>query len=310
MQNDTVNTGTGTQAEELYRLTSEDTARALSPDAGWSRPPLTREQQDELLALIKPALLEGGEHTFRIFVNRIFDDAVNRYIAFRQESPRTILRDELRKAAQRLGKSGPDRDADLPPDVVQALDARLQEDPSPETQGAIASALEPELSPALLELIETVLEAEIPPEVRANGSFARWLGTHELEHRRRLQLEAIRRITVEVKRGPSNTIDRLMVRGLVALVHRVTGTVPTRIYRAHTHSLRERGGPVGEDYWFLDLATKLAQFVNQALPPELRRPGVAALTGIVAEELKALRESQAAPEMPAAAEGEGEAPPG
>ncbi len=64
MQNDTVNTGTGTQAEDLYRLTSEDTARALSPDAGWSRPPLTREQQDELLALIKPALLEGGEHTF------------------------------------------------------------------------------------------------------------------------------------------------------------------------------------------------------------------------------------------------------
>src|SRR3712207_7805341 len=53
-----------------------------------------------------------------------------------------------------LFRSGPGHNAELPPGVVQALEARLQEDLSPETQAAIASALEPELSPALLKRSE------------------------------------------------------------------------------------------------------------------------------------------------------------
>ena len=68
--------------QEKHRLTSEDAARVLSPDAGWTRPPLTREQENELLALIRPTLNEDCERRFRWFVNRIFAVAVERYIVF------------------------------------------------------------------------------------------------------------------------------------------------------------------------------------------------------------------------------------
>src|SRR3712207_8261434 len=94
-----------------------------------------------------------------------------------------------------LFRSGPGHNAELPPGVVQALEARLQEALSPETQAAIASALEPELSPALLKPIAAALEEEIPPKARRDGSFAPWLGTLAPEARRKLQLEAIRRIS-------------------------------------------------------------------------------------------------------------------
>jgi hypothetical protein len=161
---------------------------------------------------------------------------------------------------------------------------------------------------ALLEVVEIVLHEEIPPEVRADGSFTSWLRSLEPERRQDVLRQALQRVEVEVKRGPSNTIDRRMVRGLAALVLEVAGLIPTRVYRAATHASRAGAGSrTGEVYWFLDLATQLASFVNDALPPTLRRPGVAALTGIVAEDSSSCGRNTRAPQSPFAAPGD--APP-
>ena len=134
-----------------------------------------------------------------------------------------------------------------------------------------------------------VLEEEIPSEVRREGMVLRWIRALSPEIWRNLQIKAIERVEVEVKRGPSNVTDRLMVRALADLTTDLTSVVPSRTYRHANKS----GGPTGEHYWFLDLVTKLAEFVNQALPLHIRRPGAAALTGIVAEELEQLRNQQA-----------------
>jgi hypothetical protein len=220
-----ITTETIPEPESLHRLSSEEATRLLSPSAGWSRPALAREQQDQLLALIRPPLLEGGELYFRRYVCLIFAQAVESSIAFGELSPRDTLRREVGNAQKRLAALGPG--PALPTAVREAFEALGHESLSPEAQAAAASAVELELSPALLEVIEIVLHEEIPPEVRADGSFASWLRGLEPERRRDLLRQAIQRVAVEVKRGPSNTIDRRMVRGLAALVHDVTGVIPT-----------------------------------------------------------------------------------
>jgi hypothetical protein len=267
---------------------------------------LRPKQHDQLLALIQPPLLPGGDLYFRRYVNLIFAQAVESSIAFGEVSPRDTLRAEVGNAQERLTAS--DLDPALPTTVREAVDALGHESLAPDAQAAAASAVEVELSPVLLEVVEIVLHEEIPPEVRADGSFTSWLRSLEPERRQDVLRQALQRVEVEVKRGPSNTIDRRMVRGLAALVLEVAGLIPTRVYRAATHASRAGAGSrTGEVYWFLDLATQLASFVNDALPPTLRRPGVAALTGIVAEELKLLREEYASTAKPFAAPGD--APP-
>ena len=98
-----------------------------------------------------------------------------------------------------------------------------------------------------------MLEDEIPPQVRLDGTISNWVRALPAEDWRDLQLRAIERVEVEVKKGPSNVTDRLMVRGLAALAADLTGVVPKRTYRRPNAA----GGPVGEVYWFRDLATKL-----------------------------------------------------
>jgi hypothetical protein len=268
--------GTGEPgSERRFHLTSEDAARIMSPGAGW-HPTLTGEQVDELVALVKPAFKEETELLFRRFVGLIFSAAVERYIAFSEEkrrghvlvshpvTPRVLLRRELDKAAQRLRDPG--------------------------------QVMQEEVSPALQGVIEIALEEEIPPEVRAAGSFSKWIRALPEEAWRDLLLRAIERVEVEVKRGPSNVIDRLMVRSLAQFVAGLTGVVPSRTY-LHEN---KNGGRGGEAYWFLDLSIKLAVFVNAALPPKHRRPGVSALTGIVAEELEALKKAEPSSALPGA----------
>jgi len=240
------------------RLTSEDAARILSSDPDWGgRPTLNREQEDELLALIKPALMEGGELRFRQFANLIFAAAVERYCTFGGESPRLILREEINAAVLKL------RD---PQAVVEA-----------------------ELSPVIQEVIEAALENKMPTEVRSDGSLSSWFRNLPPEARRCAQLRALKGVEVEVKTGPSYVLDRLMVRGLAALLRDVTGVVPGRTHRADS----KKGGPIGESYWFLNLANRLSVLVNQALPPDQQRRGVTSLTGIVAGELRSLKRAPA-----------------
>jgi len=185
-------------------------------------------------------------------VNLIFAAGVERYYIFQGDSPRLLLRKTVGTAAQELSE--------------------------PEPAGYN------ELSPVVREIIDLVLERQMLEGEHPGGSASEWLRELTPEARRSATVNAIESIEVEVKKGPSNVIDRLMVRGLAALVHDVTDIVPKRTYR---HA-GKKGGRDEEAYWFLDLAKRLAVFVNQALPLKLRRPGVAALTGIAAEELDAL----------------------
>lgn len=68
------------------------------------------------------------------------------------------------------------------------------------------------------------------------------------------------RLQVEPVKGESGTVWRQMVRGLLALVHQLTGEVPRRISVRRTDRYPECQV---EDYWFLSLSQKLAETAHR-----------------------------------------------
>ena len=244
--------------EATWTISSEDAARILTPNEGWNAPALSTAQADALLALIRPPLAGESQARFRLFASRIFAIAVERYSAFRHAVPRKVLR----RAAEEASKS------------LREIDR-------------LCAA---EIPPPIVGLVEDALDRQTPPKDRKGLTAVEWLAGLSGEARREARLQALSKVAVEIKRGPSNVIDRLMVRAMVGLVYDLVGEIPRRTFR---HAGKE-GGPNGEHYWFLELAAAMARFVNAALPDGLKRPSANTLTGIVKEELEAAKEQNPA----------------
>lgn len=90
--------------------------------------------------------------------------------------------------------------------------------------------------------------------------------------------------SITVQKGKSEPALRQMVRELAGLVEGFTGKLPTRIHRPPETS---KSGE-GEDGLLLRLSTLMAEFVDAALPAELRRSKSQALTGLVRGEIHRL----------------------
>ncbi|MBP6014329.1 MAG: hypothetical protein KBA31_19020 [Alphaproteobacteria bacterium] len=141
------------------------------------------------------------------------------------------------------------------------------------------------LGPAGQAALEVAFEANLPE----SGVLNPGMKFRNVRNRLTVELENFIALgdgrQIAVQRGKSEPALRQMVRELAGLVEGFTGKLPTRVYRVPETS---KSGE-GEDGLLLRLSKLMADFVDAALPIELRRLKRATLTGIVREEIERLR---------------------
>ena len=225
------------------KLSPLDIHLRTSPRSGWTveRPRLGRAELDALAALIEPPLDAAARQKFELFVQRIFAFAVDGLVTQQRYGghPVVTIRDRLGRFL---------REMEHAQTTIHKLDVgvrRLIDDELAEfARAGTARVHSPHASieawgSARSELISVIIMAS-------------------------------RRLEIAVVKGESGAVYRQMVRGLLALVHELTGELPKR-------STSRRGGGESsvEDYWFLRLSQRLADHVFAAaapMAPQAERP--------------------------------------
>jgi hypothetical protein len=227
---------------------------------GWVEHRLTEQEKDLLCETVGAKLLPAHAHTFRGIADKVFGQTV--------------------RAEQMLRMAGGTR-------------PKLTTTARSEVEALVGAAND------LVTRLENLTDAGRAAIDVAFSHQAENLRMHdpELKFRRVKQrlIDDLDRLIlfigdaqIEVKKGGGDPAYRLMVRSLAGLLNGVTGAVPTRAYLVPETS---KSGE-GESGLLLSLATLMAQFVNAALPENLRRVETPALTGLVRSEIERLRDME------------------
>lgn len=258
-------------------MTAKTVTQSLVLDArtrsGWvgERPRLAEQQLSDLQDLIGDRVPTERRGAVRIFLNQIYAKAVED----------SLLSFEIRRnAAEGLGVSRevPKLTTALSKQITAALKDVRAARPILHISDGLRRAM------AAAQFLAHDLPSPAAAARRIDAIVDAYLrDPNRMQPELRELLEAV---AISAKSGPDSSVLRQMVRGLAALLNDATGDVPGRSY---VPSERDRFD-FGERGWFHKLCARLALDVHEALPAEARSKRPPSLTGLVNQELKALRE--------------------
>lgn len=233
---------------------------------GWAgdRPMLLDGQLEEIQAIVGERVPQQFARDFVWYLNRIYAQAV-------EDSLR--LRDLRAELANVLGVRGP-----LPklPTLIQRQVAELRQSVAQGQPKAIRyteSLRRVLIAHAFLtEGLGGPADAARPVEERVRAG---WYTASRL-------LDIFDDLNIAVKRGREWFIIRQIVRGLAALMHPLTGKIPTRSHRPR--DLHPKN--FGEQGWFYRLCNLFAGYVYAALPVDARPKQRPTCQRIAREELE------------------------
>ena len=209
-----------------------DVMRILAPEGGWAvdRPTLSTAEIGGLASMVEPGLTESARETFELYVQHIFSQAVQTLVAQKGHGgpPIEKIRKKLDQFIARM-ESAESVINCLDANVRKLIDHQLQE----------------------MALRQRVLD------LSAKTSIELWRA--ETSALIGLIVGVSTQLKLATVKGESRTAYRQMVRGLLALVHDVTGALPKR-HVTHSRRGAQRGSE--DNYWFLHLARRLADLAH------------------------------------------------